>query len=89
MKTNPQPGSVRRLRIERLDVDLRGMEPHAAEAAARLLRPALVQALAGRRIKAISARQVDVERIALAGAASPHAVASQVARRIADTLGKG
>lgn len=89
MKTNPQSTSVRRLHIEHLDLDLRGMAPHAAEAAARLLKPALVQALAGRRIEAISAKRVDVERITLAGAEAPHAVAYQLARRIADTLGEG
>jgi hypothetical protein len=89
MKTNPQPGSVRRLHIQRLDLDLRGMAPRAAEATARLLRPALAQALAGRRIEAISAKRVDAGRIALTGVAVPHTVAHQLAQRIADTLREG
>jgi hypothetical protein len=89
MNTNPRPGSVRRIHIQRLDVDVRGMAPHAAEATARLLRPALTQVLAGRRIEASSAKRVDAGRIALGGAAAPHAVAHQLAQRIADKLREG
>ena len=89
MNTNPRPGSVRRIHIQRLDVDARGMAPRAAEATARLLRPALAQALARRRTEALSAKRVDAGRMALGGAAAPHAVAQQLAQRIAIKLWEG
>lgn len=44
MNAPSQPG--RRLRIDRLELDLRGIAPATAEAAARLLGPALAKALA-------------------------------------------
>jgi hypothetical protein len=39
---------VRRVTIDRLDLDLRGIEPRAAETAARALGPAIERALGSR-----------------------------------------
>jgi hypothetical protein len=75
---------MKRLIIERLELDLHGVTPHAAETATRLLGPALVRALAGRRIEATSTVRMDAGRIGLTGEPEAGNVAAQIARRIAD-----
>jgi hypothetical protein len=81
------PPPPRRLNIDRLDLDLRGIEPGIAEAAVRALGPALTTALAGRELRLVSAAQVDAGRIASTAAPSASALAAQIAQRIADRAG--
>lgn len=83
MKIDSRRRPTRRLHINRVDVDLHGVAPNAAEAAARLLGPALARALAGRRINETSAERIDGGRINLAGEADAGTVSNQLARRIA------
>lgn len=73
---------ARTIRIERLDLDLRGIDPAAAEAAVRLLGPALQQAFAERgAARVASAAHVDAGGVAPTH--EPHALAARLARRIA------
>lgn len=78
-----------RLRIERLELDLHGVAPPTAEAAARLLGPALARALAGHRIGAVSGERMDAGRIGLTGAVDARTLASQLAQRIAGKTTEG
>jgi len=83
MKPDSRRQPTRRLHIKRVDLDLRGVAPSAAEAAARLLGPALARALAGRRINETSAERIDGGRINLAGAADAGTLSNRLAQRIA------
>jgi len=85
MTTGHRP---QRLRIERIDLDLRGIEPATAQALARALGPALAQALEVRQGGIVPAERIDVGRIA--SRASPRAqdLASGIAQRIARSLHK-
>ena len=82
MSSRPQRSSIR---IDRLDLDLRGIDPAAAEAAVRLLGPALAAAFAQRGGGSVSraAKSIDAGRVAATN--EPHALASRLARRIADS----
>jgi hypothetical protein len=73
-----------RLHVDRLELDLHGIAPHAAEATARLLAPALAQALAERRLDLASTKRMDVGCISIVGEAEPANLAKQLAQRIAD-----
>lgn len=86
MKQNSKHPPTRRLHIKRLDLDLHGVAPKTAEAAARLLGPALARALAGYRISETSAEQIDAGRIRLASWADAGTLSGQLARRIADRV---
>lgn len=74
---------MKRLVIDRLDLDLRGVSLEAAEAAARLLGPALAKALAGRRIGGAVADRIDAGRISFPNAPEAQNLANVVAQRIA------
>lgn len=70
-----------RIRIDRLDLDLRGIDPALAEAAVRLLGPALQAQMAQPRGAAVARDRVDAG--AVAPAAEPQALATRLAARIA------
>lgn len=89
MKADPGQQPTRRLHIERLELDLRGVAPGTAEAAVRLLGPAVARALAGRRVGAASTERIDAGRISLAGAVDAGTLASQLAQRIASKTSGG
>jgi hypothetical protein len=80
------------LRIDRLDLDLRGIHPQLAEAAVRLLGPALRAALARNGGPAVASTgatpgvgaRIDAGRIAPAGDAP--ALAQRLAERIAGAI---
>jgi hypothetical protein len=75
---------MRRLAIERLELDLRGI-PHAtAEAATRLFGPALVRAMAGRRLAAAPATAIAPGSIEFEASPDANALATRLARHIAD-----
>ena len=82
----------RRLRIDRLDLDLRGIPPATAEAAARALGPALARALASNHARIARAGhiapadRIDAGRIT--SPASPRArdLAAGIAERIAGAV---
>ena len=76
----------RHVRIERLELDLRGMDPATAEAAVRLLGPALQAELARRpATRTASAGRIDAGRVA--AASEPQALAASLATRIAQQTG--
>jgi hypothetical protein len=79
---------VKRLRIDRLHLDLRGVAPAAAEAAARQIGPALVRALADRALNVRSTGRLDGGRIATDANPSGSALAERIAVRLADTTTK-
>jgi hypothetical protein len=76
----------RQLRIESLELDLRGVPPEIAEAAVRALGPALAEALAGRRLQPGSHAHLDAGH--LTSGATPQAgeLATGIARQIARSL---
>jgi hypothetical protein len=76
---------MKRLVIERLDLDLRGVPRATAELAARQIGPALARALTGRRLTSVSAASVDAGAVAIGAAPEAAAVATQIAARIAGT----
>lgn len=83
MKLDSRRQPTRRLHIKRIDLDLHGVAPSTAEAAARLLGPALARALAGRRINETSAERINGGRINLAGTADAETLSNRLAQRIA------
>jgi len=74
---------MKRLVIDRLDLDLRGVSPATAHTVARLLGPALARAMRGRHIDAAPAQRIDAGRLGMATATEPGVLASQIAERIA------
>jgi hypothetical protein len=78
---------TRRVHIDRLDLDLRGIAPADAEAAARLLGPALARALAGRHPTAGSTDRLDAGRIETTRRPDPQQLATQMAGHLAGRLG--
>ena len=74
----------RRLRIDRLELDLRGIAPATAEAAARALGPALAAALASGPVRDIAAAErLDAGRIASPASPTAPELAATIGRRIA------
>ena len=83
------PTPARRVRIERLELDLRGIAPDVAQAAARALGAALAQALAAApRARFEPAERIDAGRIASPAAPSAHDLATGIAGRIAASARK-
>lgn len=95
----PSPHERRTVRIGRLDLDLRGLAPDAAEAAARALGPALARALTERPASDIgnpglairdsrfrSADRIDAGRIESPALPDRHDLAARIARRIVQAL---
>ncbi len=74
---------MKRLVIDRLDLDLRGVSPATAQTVARLLGPTLARAMRGRRIDVAPDHQIDAGRIKMATAPAPGMLANQIAQRIA------
>jgi hypothetical protein len=75
----------RRLHIDRLELDLRGVDPAVAEAAVRLLGPALQAQLAHAQGPLASAARIDAGRVA--ASSEPQALANGLAQRIARSAG--
>ena len=84
----PSP-SVRRLRIERLELDARGVDPAVAEAAARALGPALARTLAPHRLNIAPADRIDAGRFASPVPTGTQDLAIGIAEHIARTLRGG
>jgi len=78
---------TRRISIDRLDVDLRGIAPSIAEAAVRRLGPALREQLARPGGDIAAAGRVEAGRVAPAGDAQ--GLATGLAQRIAQSIRKG
>jgi hypothetical protein len=76
----------RRVRIDRLELDLRGIDPGTANAAAHALGAALAQALAAHHAHIQPADRVDAGRIESPASPDAHHLATGIARRIADTI---
>jgi len=74
---------MRRFKIERLELDMRGVPRATAESAARGLGPALARALAGRELTATQAARIDAGAVAAGPAADAGALAARVAQQIA------
>jgi len=83
--TAPSP-SRRRLHIDALELDLRGISPATAEALAQLLGPALAQALAQPHAPLAPAERLDAGRLASPASPSAHELAAGIAQRIAGSL---
>jgi hypothetical protein len=81
-----EPLRPRRLRIDRLDLDLRGISPATAEAAARALGPALAQALAPHHGTVAPAERIDAGRIASPASSDAHELAAGIAQRVAHAV---
>jgi hypothetical protein len=77
----------RRSAIDRLDLDLRGIDPAVAEAAVRRLGPALREQLARPGGSIVPAARVDGGTVA--PAADARSLANGLAQRIADSVRKG
>jgi hypothetical protein len=78
--------SGRRLRIDRLEMDLRGIAPATAETVARALGPALAQAMTSQRVGIAPSERIDAGRIASPAPASAQDLAAGIARRIARSV---
>ena len=78
---------TRRISIDRLDLDLRGVDPAMAEAAVRRLEPALREQLSRPGGEIGSVRHVDGGSVAPARDAQ--GLANGLARRIAQSIRKG
>ncbi|MCY1284204.1 hypothetical protein D9M68_703720 [compost metagenome] len=76
----------RQLRIDSLHLDLRGIAPEVAEAAARALGPALAEALAGRDLRADSSERLDAGKLASPAAPQASDLAAGIARQIVRSL---
>jgi hypothetical protein len=76
----------RRLTIERIDLDCRGMPAASAEAMARALGPALARALSGEPVRVASAERIDAGSVARSRAPEPEMLAADIAQRIAQQL---
>lgn len=79
----------RRLHIERLELDLRGIAPATAEAAARALGPALAQALAPHHRQIAPADRIDAGRITSPSSPAAHDLATHIAQCIAASARRG
>jgi hypothetical protein len=76
------------LKIDRLDLDVHGVAPAAARAAAEQLGPALARALAGRVLNVRSIARLDAGRIAIDANPTGTGLAERIAARVADTTTK-
>lgn len=84
MTAPSRPG--RRVRIERLELDLRGIAAATADAAAHALGPALADALAAQNIHLVATDRIDAGCIVSPASPDAHDLARTVARRIANTI---
>ena len=90
MTRQAAPRPARRIALDAVELDLRGVSADTAARAAQLLGPALAQAFAGRRIEG-GQRPGDIDggRIELAPSAAPETLAALLARRIAERTSGG
>jgi hypothetical protein len=79
---------MKRIIIDRLDLDLHGVSPATAETVARLLGPALTHAMRGRQPGTAPARAIDAGRLDVPLAPEPRALAGRIAQRIAHTASR-
>ena len=79
----------RRVYIDRLDLDLRGIAPTTAEAAARELGPALARALASHQGEIAPAARIDAGRLASPASPTAHDLARRLAERVAGAVRGG
>lgn len=79
----------RRVHIERLELDLRGISAETAQATARALGPALAQALARHPPGIASSERVDAGRIASPASPQAHQLAAGIAHRVARSVRGG
>jgi hypothetical protein len=77
----------RRVHIDRLELDIRGIAPADAEAVARLLGAALARTVARRRLAATAVDRLDAGRIETSHRRDPHALAERMAGHIVQRLG--
>jgi hypothetical protein len=80
------PRTGRRLRIDRLELDLRGIPPVTAEAAARALGSELARALASQRPAIAPADRIDAGRINSGPSPAADDLAANVARHVARAI---
>jgi hypothetical protein len=80
---------MKRLLIDRLDLDLRGVSPANAESVARLLGPALAQAMRGQQIGRSPGQDIDAGRFSVSTTPEPGELAAQIAQRIVDKTSGG
>ena len=83
---NSDAGPRRRLRIGRIELDLRGISPATAEATARALGPALAHALSPREVRPGPAGRIDAGRLASPASPAAQGLAADIARRIAGSI---
>jgi hypothetical protein len=76
----------RRVHVDRLELDLRGIDPATAQAAARALGPALARALANRSGQFRAAACADAGQVGAPSPAAPGTLAADIAHRIAGTI---
>jgi len=84
MTAPSRPG--RRVHIDRLELDLRGIAPDTADAAARALGPALARTLASPGGDMSSAARIDAGRITSPAAPAATDLAGRIATQIARTI---
>jgi len=77
----------RRVRIDAIDLDLRGLSPENASEAARALGPALARALAGSAVRIAPAERIDAGTIRTSPAPDARALTAAIATRIARKVG--
>src|SRR5262249_9805364 len=76
----------RRLRIGRLDLEMRGVDATQAEAAARALGPALAHAITSRGSLGADRERTAAGRVAMPASSASGDLAAVIARRIAAVL---
>jgi len=73
---------VRRIRIDRINLHVRGVTPSTVQSAARLLGPAVARALAGRTVATEPDASVDAGRVVVGAAPHPEPLAAHIADSI-------
>jgi len=78
-----------KLRIERINLHMRGVSPETARQAANALGPEIASTLAHRRLTAAGGRAVDAGRVTTEAAPESRTVAARIAQRIARAITSG
>jgi hypothetical protein len=78
--------TARRVTIDRLELDLRGLPREIAEGAARGIGSALARALEGKRMPAASAEQINVASVPASATSDAGSLAATIAARIAAAI---
>ncbi len=77
----------RRVHIDRIELDLRGLSPAKAREAARALGTALARALAGSAHRIAPAERLDAGTVRTLSTAEAHTLTTAIANRIARKVG--